>query len=186
MIYLIFPFSYSHIGKTDQNTPLIVSQSCQRPQRIPQQGKKWSDRFILKLCCLLLAPGNWYSFLVFLFHLLIMTFPSPAPTPFYTYLANSLFSHLPPFFPCACHFVSCLTPSSCTVSYPVFTLTPIGSQGAFRLPPADRLRWHHGSSILSKRRLGPCEFLILISSSLLLSFFSSFLAYIVVITILNL
>lgn len=51
----------------------------------------------------------------------------------------------------------CLVPSSPTVSHPSLTLTPTGSQGASRLPPSDRLRRHHGSSVLPKRRLGPCE-----------------------------
>lgn len=46
-LLFFFPFpltSCSNIGKTDQNPPLVVSQSRQRPQGIPQQGKKGSDR----------------------------------------------------------------------------------------------------------------------------------------------
>lgn len=46
------------------------------------------------------------------------------------------------------------------------TITPTGSQGASRLPPSDRLCGHHGSSILSKRRLGPCESFTIILSAL--------------------
>lgn len=34
---------------------------------------------------------------------------------------------------------------------------PPGPQGASGLPPSDWLRWHHGSSVLSERRLGPRE-----------------------------
>lgn len=36
--------SCSNIGKTDQNPPLVVCQSRQCPQGIPQQGRNGSDR----------------------------------------------------------------------------------------------------------------------------------------------
>lgn len=71
-----------------------------------------------------------------------------------------------PLLPAVGYFVSSLPPSPPAVSYPPFTLTPTGSQGASRLPPSDRLCWHHGSSILSKCRLGPCESFIFILSTL--------------------
>lgn len=50
--------------------------------------------------------------------------------------------------------------------------TPTGSQGTSRLPPTDRLCGHHGSSILSKRRLGPCESFTFILSTLSPALFS--------------
>lgn len=40
---LFLSVTCSYIGKTDQNPPLVVSQSCQRPQGVPQQGKKTPD-----------------------------------------------------------------------------------------------------------------------------------------------
>lgn len=64
-------------------------------------------------------------------------------------------------------------PTLPTVSHPAFTFTPTGSQGAPRLPPSDRLCRHHGSSVLSKRRLGPRESLTFYPFSFFLAVFCS-------------
>lgn len=160
--------SCSNIGKTDPNSALAVSQSCQRPQGIPQQGRLGSDR--LKRRCLVPAPGNGCVRTVvslschlsplFIFSLLLLCLLTRPQNSTITCPLTNFHSHHT--FPAkSLHLSRCsLTPPSPpdpTVSHPTFTFTPTGSQRAPRLPPSDRLCRHHGSPVLSKRRLGPRE-----------------------------
>lgn len=202
-----FPLtSCSNIGKTDPNPPLVVSQSRQRAQGIPQQGKKGSDMpgSILNSvgsCWPLRMTLLWPQLesttishcLAFFsrclnvalepFHLSIIRFfyfsPHQNSLLFPPFLQILSFVTFFTFLGCRLTFPLSLPPSSPTVSHPPFALTPTGSQGASRLPPSDRLCRHHGPSILQKRRLGPCESFtfILFCFCLSLLLFSGFLIH---------
>lgn len=170
----------SNIGKTDQNSPLAVGQSCQRPQGIPQQGTPGSDGPLSnKKTVVSFWPGLSP---VTGFHFTSPLMPSHLSTePHYYRPLTDFHSHhafsANRLLCCPLHLSSCsltfclISPTTVPHSFsPFFHLyTPPGSQGASGLPPSDRLRWHHGSSVLSKRRLGPREsftFILLASFNL--------------------
>lgn len=110
----------SYIGKTDQNPPLAVGQSCQRPQGIPQQGNQGAGSSQVKLKK----------------HLILLTAASgalPSQSIVYFFNLSSKFSPFSPFLSLTCHFTLYLSSTSSSHSY----LSPLLSQD-----PKERLGCH--------------------------------------------
>lgn len=146
--FLLLPLFYSYIRKTDQNSPLVVSQSRQCSQRISQQGKTPDkNSAALGLC----RSDN------------TTCLSDTQPCLFTTHIHNislwfkcSIFTHVSPHHTVLPKKLLSLSRVFSPVVCPFF---PSGSQRASRLSPSDRLRWHHGSSIFQKCGLGSCELL---------------------------
>lgn len=136
----------SNIGKTDPNSPLAVSQSCQRPQGIPQQGtpgldgpvsnKKtvvsfWPRRIILSLLWLAgVVTCHRFSFYTPPHAFSPVHRASLLPSSHRLSLPSSVFCQSsallpsPPLQLLLWHFVSSFPPPFPTVSHPSFTFTP--------------------------------------------------------------